>query len=306
MAKKLGAALGALALLGGFSGCSAGSDNADGDAFSEAEPAVATVEAAATGCQTFSATVAAHVTAGRATKAPFFVWQAYYANGPGKEFLGLDANQTVTLYPAVGGGFTSNVANCQPPAPPSTPRCGDGIWQAGEECDGTDFGGLSCVSYPGGDSIHGRLLCTSACKVDNSGCFPTPCGNNVAEGLEQCDGTDLRGKTCSDMNMPLSPVLPPGTLRCSDTCTSFDTSGCNAKCGDGVIQSDEKCEGTNFGGKRCQDFVFLNSFPFNIPTNYGGGQLECSGCNIDTRSCTPVPGCYYQVQRGGRVEVRCF
>jgi hypothetical protein len=305
--KKLGAMLGTAALVAGFSACGTAPEGAGDDGLPGEDPSVGLVSAAATACQPFTSTVAAHVTAGRATQAPFFFWTAYYANGPAREALGLDPNQTVTLYPSAGGGYTSNSANCPPAPPPPPPAtgCGDGIVQVpGELCDGTDFGGLTCLSF-GSNNINGRLRCTSTCTVDSSGCDPA-CGNSVAEGTEQCDGADLRGQTCASIGLILSPVLPPGTLACSDTCTSFEVSGCNTKCGDGVIQSDEQCEGTNFAGKRCQDYVFLNSFPFNIPTRYAGGQLECQGCSIGFNSCTPTPGCYYQPQRGGRLEVRCF
>lgn len=45
------------------------------------------------------------------------------------------------------------------------------------------------------------------------------CGNNVREGLEQCDGTDLLGQTCLDFG------FDGGTLACDGSC-NFDTSAC--------------------------------------------------------------------------------
>jgi hypothetical protein len=250
MVRKFGTMLGAVALLGGFAGCGgADGEPASDEAGSADDPTVAVSTAAATGCQPTTATVSAHVAAGRAVQQPFFFWQAYYANGTAREFLGLDPNASATLYPAQGGGYTSNAANCAT-TEPST--CGDGVAQPGE----------------------------------------------------QCDGADLRGMTCADLIVP-SPVLPPGTLKCDPGCTAYEVSGCNTKCGDAVIQSGETCEGTNFAGKRCQDYVFLNSFPFNIPVNYAGGQLECNGCQIAVSACKPVPGCYYFPTRGG-LTVQCF
>ena len=45
------------------------------------------------------------------------------------------------------------------------------------------------------------------------------CGNGVLDGFEECDGTNLRGETCSSLG------LESGSLSCSSSCT-FDTSGC--------------------------------------------------------------------------------
>lgn len=57
-------------------------------------------------------------------------------------------------------------------------------------------------------------------------------------------------------------------LSCS-TVTDFNS------CGDGVLDSDETCDATSFGGLTCSDFGF------------SGGRLQCSGdCGaIDTSQC---------------------
>jgi Concanavalin A-like lectin/glucanases superfamily/Domain of unknown function (DUF2341) len=47
------------------------------------------------------------------------------------------------------------------------PRCGDGVQQAPEGCDGTDFGGATCASL---GFSGGPLACTSDCTVDETGC----------------------------------------------------------------------------------------------------------------------------------------
>jgi hypothetical protein len=39
------------------------------------------------------------------------------------------------------------------------------------------------------------------------------CGNNIAEGMEQCDGQDLKMATCQLMQ------FKGGTLMCTPTCT---------------------------------------------------------------------------------------
>ncbi|MFC1647531.1 hypothetical protein ACFL10_00880 [Patescibacteria group bacterium] len=50
------------------------------------------------------------------------------------------------------------------------------------------------------------------------------CGNNIVEGAEVCDKTDLDNKTCADID----PDKPEGALRCKDSCGGFDNSQCYA------------------------------------------------------------------------------
>jgi hypothetical protein len=68
--------------------------------------------------------------------------------------------------------------------------CGDNtINVAGEQCNGTDLGGESCVSL-GFDS--GTLGCTTGCTLDTSGCAcPSPTGDAAV-------GDVLSGKTFSN------------------------------------------------------------------------------------------------------------
>jgi len=46
------------------------------------------------------------------------------------------------------------------------------------------------------------------------------CGNNIREGDEECDGSDLAGKTCQDFG------FTQGDLNCSPACDEFDISAC--------------------------------------------------------------------------------
>jgi len=105
---------------------------------------------------------------------------------------------------------------------------------------------------------------------------PKYCGDNeVNRAREECDGSDLELKACSDFDDYDEGV---GRLKCHSDCT-FDFSGCypnNPKCGDGVVNRiKEDCDKLDLKGLNCHDF------------GYGGGTLKCdSSCDFDTGSCT--------------------
>src|SRR5690606_7826353 len=44
-----------------------------------------------------------------------------------------------------------------------TPICGDGLILGDEECDGEDFGGMTCEDY---GYTGGNLTCNSSCRID--------------------------------------------------------------------------------------------------------------------------------------------
>ncbi|MBN1374198.1 PD40 domain-containing protein [Candidatus Dojkabacteria bacterium] len=104
------------------------------------------------------------------------------------------------------------------------------------------------------------------------------CGNNVIEGTEVCDGTNLAGRTCSYYDTDTDFYF--GTLACAADCSGFDTTACLiidpvTNCGNGIIDRGETCDGTNFGGLTCGSF--------GLPS----GHLRCSSaCQINTFFCT--------------------
>jgi hypothetical protein len=95
--------------------------------------------------------------------------------------------------------------------------CGNGVVDNGEDCDGAELGGETCVTQ-GLDS--GDLACTDACTFDLSTCLG--CGNGQIEVGEVCDGTNLDGQTCTDVGN-----FTGGTLACNATCDDYNTSGCD-------------------------------------------------------------------------------
>jgi hypothetical protein len=96
--------------------------------------------------------------------------------------------------------------------------CGNGVKETTEECDGSDFGTLTCVSF---GYSYGTLSCTSSCTVNTSGCSSAAvCGNGIKEGGEQCDRYDLGVATCPTFGYAY------GTLHCYTNCT-YNLSSCS-------------------------------------------------------------------------------
>jgi|GEM_PF-6736171 len=82
-------------------------------------------------------------------------------------------------------------------------------------------GGTDCSSLDGGNS-------SMACNIQ--ACSSSSCGNNTIDAGEECDGTNLAGKACTNGG------FTGGTLACSATC-KFDTSAC--------IVAAQTCSDTN-------------------------------------------------------------
>ncbi len=90
--------------------------------------------------------------------------------------------------------------------PPPNSFCGDGIIDtgAGEECEGSDFGGATCETL-GFDT--GTLSCDAQCHLVKTLCVKL-CGNGVVDGNEACDG---------DAGLPGCTTF--GYVSCTSTCT---------------------------------------------------------------------------------------
>ncbi len=117
------------------------------------------------------------------------------------------------------------------------------------------------------------------CKA--GACLPKGCGDGVKRDSEQCDLVDL-GQTaegdpiddCTDLG-----YHDAGPIGCTPQCT-FDVSACQRRCGDGIRDPEEQCDGADLMFDNCTDLGYYDDKP-----------LACSGvCVPDTAVCTGYCG----------------
>ena len=196
----------------------------------------------------------------------------------------------------MGFGYYGGNLNCTPTCffdldeCTAAGRCGDGVVRDGpEECDpgsggAAAFAGQSCqtgVLFPDGEPRYvGALACNPDCTVDTAACAQY-CGDGVISGPEPCDAgamgmpddTDddrfVGNATCRSFGYQF------GALMCTNSCNLIDLAGCSGRCGDGVLQGDEACDGGTHAVQE-SSCVSLGEH----------GAMACdSYCQLDTDAC---------------------
>ncbi len=130
----------------------------------------------------------------------------------------------------------------------SDPVCGNGIREVGEQCDGTDFAGQTCLDF---GCSAGDLACSGECTIDSSSCSScSGCGDDTCDADEDfCScpddcGTPLSNETdcsngfdedcdslidCSDSDCQSDPACISNCLSLGSSCSS-DSECCSNKC----------------------------------------------------------------------------
>jgi hypothetical protein len=144
---------------------------------------------------------------------------------------------------------------------------GDGDGEIGDG-DGDGDGEVPCTAGTEGcecylDKCQDGLLC------DAGVCIANPCGDGQLTPGEQCDGEELGGQDCLQLE------FDAGSLLCNPLTCEFDTSQCTIiPCGNGDIDPGEQCDGDNLNSTSCIDLDF------------SGGTLACTDtCQYDVWNC---------------------
>lgn len=158
------------------------------------------------------------------------------------------------------------------------PICGDGRSDSGEDCDGTDLRGASCVALMRGFD-GGTLACAADCSFDTSGCTSScdpasqaACADgSCIDAAQACDGNDDCGDASDE---------PPANLNCSQP---EDCSNGRDDDFDGLID--------------CQDAMCAGTAACSVPPEIcdngqddnGDGDVDCadSACAFDLVCAVP-------------------
>jgi hypothetical protein len=144
------------------------------------------------------------------------------------------------------------------------PNCGNGVIDPGETCDGTNFGGVTCVDL-GYD--QGTLTCIS-CAINTANC-----SNSAQPGLGQLYSHCLDASGCPGLDGCATVSMEGDPDPFDGFCTNFCSSDaeCFANVGGSAVprcnnEPDRYCELDCAGGKTCPGGMVCTSL-------VGGKQL---------------------------------
>lgn len=94
------------------------------------------------------------------------------------------------------------------------PRCGNGLAEASEQCDGNDLRGMTCSEITLGVHVYGTVSCTESCTFNVSQCTATPgSGGSAGTSASEDAGSDEGGEAdaASDSGSPAGGTGGLGT-----------------------------------------------------------------------------------------------
>lgn len=187
--------------------------------------------------------------------------------------------------------------DCGGPCPPCPPRCGNGVVEAGEECDDGNTDDLDscsnqCISATCIDGVQNQGESGIDCGGPCSPC-PPRCGNGVVETGEECDdgnadnldrcSNQCVASTCSD------GVRNQGeqAVDCGGPCAPCVTP---ARCGDGNVDPGEECDdGNQEDLDSCSNRCIAATCTDGV-RNQGETAIDCGGpCRPCPQPGSPLP-----------------
>ncbi|MCX4248052.1 hypothetical protein [Paraliomyxa miuraensis] len=158
------------------------------------------------------------------------------------------------------------------------PGCGDDtspiIPMSPMATDSSTTAGETTVGDPDSTGDTADSTSGETAAVDSSGSTGPgfECGDDVVEGDEVCDGTELGEETC------LTQGFDGGDLACLADCSGYDTRGCLlAVCGDGIAVGSELCDGRDTAESTCETEGFDNGALLCMEDC---ASFDTSGCGI--------------------------
>lgn len=132
-------------------------------------------------------------------------------------------------------------------------------------CPSDDTGGTGTES----DTSAGNTDTSPTSSADTTAGGNDDCGNGMIDEGEECDGSELGGAECTDVN----PAYTDGTLACGASCT-FDASGCTLPPDTPLVALNEVTSDQVLSG----DFVGIND-AIELH-NAGTGTADLSGWQL--------------------------
>lgn len=207
------------------------------------------------------------------------------------------------------------------------PKCGNGVVEQGETCDGVCpkicgdsdectrdliVGDASqctaeCIHEPIVDCVDDDGCCAPSCNaLNDNDCLPI-CGNGLVEDGESCDGDcpvecddgdmctkdSISGHAANcDVRCEHAPVeeCVDGDGCCAPGCNSLNDDDCEPVCGNGVIEQGETCDPAGDCPSEQSD---CNDGDFCTEDVLDGSATECNSVCFHTRidSCLDGDGC---------------
>lgn len=133
----------------------------------------------------------------------------------------------------------------------------------------------------------GRVYC-SVCTADQDGCVATPVASRCAADGALASTGGSSGAALSGASSSSTSAGPSGsddtaaaTTTAAGSSGASDSTGTAPVCGDGMVEGDEHCDGSDLGGASCASL------------GLGSGDLGCNTqtCNYDFGDCSLMPDC---------------
>ncbi len=177
---------------------------------------------------------------------------------------------------------------------PNPLLCGNNVINTGEQCDGINLNGQTCIGLGFG---AGSLTCNLNCTFNASGCsgYSAACGNNILEEFEECE---MNNET--DPSSPMYSGNPSCTAYCIDNELGMTGSG-NISCNSNSCSVDYSacvCSNTYF-----KPFLLILSedsgsanqnigFPTNLSVDFDSTGAGTKSLWVDVNVTVKISGFY--------------